>query len=119
MVRLRGFARGVYALECTRRFCVASMKTRLNLASQPFRNRALPWTVTAIISIASVLALIFILRATFQTNAQAQSIERDVKNMQSQADAVKRRAEDVKESLTADQLRTLKAAHALVDRKRF
>ncbi len=95
------------------------MKTRLNLATQPFRNRALPWTVTAVVTIFSILALVLILRATFQQNAQAQAVERDVKSMQSEADTARRRAEEVKNILTPDQQRTLKAAHALVDRKRF
>ncbi len=95
------------------------VKTRLNLATQPFRNRALPWTVTAVVTIFSILALVLILRATFQQNAQAQAVERDVKSMQSEADTARRRAEEVKNILTPDQQRTLKAAHALVDRKRF
>src|SRR3989442_8779083 len=95
------------------------IKTRLNLASQPFRNRALPWTVTTVITLVSLVALIFILRATFQANAQAQSVERDVRNMQAQADAVKQHAEAVKSALTLEQQRTVKSAHALVDRKRF
>ncbi len=95
------------------------MKTRLNLATQPFRNRALPWTVTAVVTIFSIVALVLILRATFQQNAQAQAVERDVKSMQSEADTARRRAEEVKNILTPDQQRTLKAAHALVDRKRF
>jgi Tfp pilus assembly protein PilN len=95
------------------------VKTRLNLASKPFRNRALPWTITLIITLFSIFALIFVLRATFQENAQAQSVERDVKGLQSDADTIKRRAEEVKSILTPEQQRTLKAAHALVDRKRF
>jgi hypothetical protein len=95
------------------------VKTRLNLASQPFRNRALPWTVTTIITIGSIVALILIVRASFQTNAQAQSVEYDVRKMQTQADALRRRAEEVRSAFTPEQLRTLKAAHTLVDRKRF
>jgi len=95
------------------------VKTRLNLATQPFRNRALPWTITAVVTIFSILALVLILRATFQQNAEAQTVERDVRSMQSEADVLSRRAEEVKNILTPDQQRTLKAAHALVDRKRF
>jgi len=95
------------------------VNTRLNLASRPFRNRALPWTLTTVITIASLLALVFILRASFQTSAQAQIVESDVKKMQAQADTLKRKAEEVKSALTPEQQRTLKAAHALIDRKRF
>jgi hypothetical protein len=59
--------------------------TKLNLSSNPFRNRALPWTVTAIITVFSVIALIFIVKATFQTNAQAQTAAHDVANCASKA----------------------------------
>jgi Tfp pilus assembly protein PilN len=95
------------------------MKTRLNLASQPFRNRGLPWTVTAVITAVSLLALVLIVRSTFQWNAQAQSIQRDIKDLQSRSDVKKRQADELKAALTPDQKRTLRAAHALVDRKRF
>jgi Tfp pilus assembly protein PilN len=95
------------------------VKTRLNLASQPFRNRALPWTITAVISIVSILALIFIARATVQTNASAQSVQRDVAALQKQTQTLSRRTDEVKSALTPEQVRTLKSAHVLVDRKRF
>ena len=34
------------------------MSTRLNLASKPFRNRVLPWTVTALVAIVDCGALV-------------------------------------------------------------
>ena len=95
------------------------MRTRLNLANRPFRNRALPWTITSVITIVSLLALVLILRATFQWDAQAQTVEKDVKNFQVQSEAKKRQADELKAALTPEQQRTLKAAHAFVDRKRF
>jgi Tfp pilus assembly protein PilN len=95
------------------------VKTRLNLASQPFRNRALPWTVTTVISIASIVALILIVRATVQTNAAAQAVQRDVTELQKQTQALARRTEEVKGALTPEQVRTLRSAHVLVDRKHF
>ena len=54
------------------------MITKLNLSSTPFRNRALPWTVTAIVTLFSVIALVFIAKWTFDTNAKAQAAGRDV-----------------------------------------
>lgn len=95
------------------------MKTRLNLASQPFRNRALPWTVTTVISIVSIIAFVLIVRATVQTNAKAQSVEHNVTELQKQTQALARRDEEIKIALTPEQVRTLKSAHMLVDRKRF
>jgi len=45
------------------------MSAKLNLSSNPFRNRVLPWTVTAFVALLSVVALLFIAQSTFQTNA--------------------------------------------------
>ena len=95
------------------------MTTRLNLSSRPFRNRGLPWTVTAIVTLASVVALIFIARSTFQTNAQAQAAQNEVADLRRRTDALKHQAEAIKIALTPKQQRALKSAHSLVDRKRF
>jgi Tfp pilus assembly protein PilN len=95
------------------------MTSKLNLASNPFRNRALPWTVTALVAIASILGLLFIAQSTFRTNAKIQETERDVANLRKDNDALMKHAKDVEVALTADQKRDLKYSHALVDRKRF
>jgi len=93
--------------------------TKLNLSSSPFRNRALPWTVTAIVTLFSVIALVFIAKWTFDTNAQAQAATRDVAQLCAQADGLNKRAEEIKSTLTPEQQRALKSAHTLVDRKQF
>ena len=95
------------------------VSVKLNLASQPFRNRALPWTITAVVTVASLLALVLIVRASMKTNAEASQIERDVNNLRQQAKDLQLHAEEIKEALTPEQLQTLQAAHTLVDRKRF
>jgi Tfp pilus assembly protein PilN len=95
------------------------VSANLNLASQPFRNRTLPWTVTAIVALVSLVALFFIMQSSVQTNAQADIVERDVKGLQEQADALKAQAEKVKETLTPEQAQSLEAAHTLADRKHF
>ena len=95
------------------------MSTRLNLASEPFGNRALPWTLTAVVAVGSLIALVFILQATSQTNAQVENVQRDVTSLQQKMAGLKQQAEQVKSALTPDQLQTLRAAHTLVDRKRF
>ena len=95
------------------------MTTKLNLASNPFRNRAVPWTVTTVITVASIVALLFIARSTVQTNAQVQSTQRDVAELQKQSQTLNRHAEEIKTALTPEQQRSLKSAHTLVDRKRF
>lgn len=95
------------------------MITKLNLASDPFRNRALPWTVTAIITLFSVLALFFIAKWTFDTNTRAQAASRDVAALKQQTEAMKQRAEAIKTALAPEQQRSLQSTHTLVNRKKF
>jgi len=95
------------------------MTAKLNLASNPFRNRALPWTVTAVITLVSIVALVLIAKSTIQTNREAQKAHLDVADLQKRAAEYNQRSEAIKTALTPDQQRTLKSAHTLVDRKRF
>ncbi len=95
------------------------MTTKQNLASNPFRNRALPWTVTGAITLVSIVALIFIARSTVLTNQQAKKAELDVAELQKKDAGLKQRADEIKTAMTPEQKRTLKSAHTLVDRKRF
>jgi len=95
------------------------MPTKLNLASKPFNNRALPWVATFGVIFISLVSLIFIVRGTRQVEAQAYSIQNDINNLGQQAQTLRQKAEAVKNSLTPEQLQTLDAAHTLVDRKHF
>ena len=95
------------------------MTAKLNLASKPFRNRALPWTVAIIVSLASLIALILIAKSTVQTNAKVATTQSDVTKLQKDITALNQRAEAVKTALTPEQQKVLKSAHLLVDRKRF
>jgi Tfp pilus assembly protein PilN len=91
----------------------------LNLASNPFRNRTLPWTVAAIVACVSVVALIFTVSAFRQTRDRAVSVERDVRGLRTEESSLRAKATAVTQSLTPDQLRTLEAAHGLIDRRNF
>jgi Tfp pilus assembly protein PilN len=95
------------------------MSTKLNLATNPFRNRVLPWTVTGLITVFSIVALIFIAQSTFRTNAKIVSTQRDVADLRNQLDTISKKAKAVEIALTPEQKRELKYAHGLVDRKRF
>src|SRR2546423_4442590 len=95
------------------------MITNLNLSSNPFRNRVLPWTVTTIITVFSMVSLLFIAKWTFETNAKAQAASRDVADLRGQVEALNKRADDIKAALPPDQQRALKSAHILVSRKQF
>lgn len=95
------------------------MPTKLNLASKPFSNRSLPWAVATVIIAVSLISLVFIVRATRQASAQADSVQNDINNLSRQEHDLRQQAQAVKNSLTTAQLQTLGAAHTLVDRKHF
>ena len=95
------------------------MSTRLNLASKPFRNRVLPWTVTILVAISSLAALLFIAQATFRMYSNVSATQKDVNQLRSELDAMLRKQKAVEIALTPDQKRELKYAHGLVDRKGF
>ena len=95
------------------------MTAKLNLASNPFRNRALPWTVAIIVSLASLIALILIAKSTIQTKAKVTATQSDVTRLQKDIGALNQRADAIKTALTPEQQKALKSAHGLVDRKRF
>ena len=95
------------------------MPTKLNLASKPFSNRSLPWVVTTMIVVVSLVCLVFIVRATGRANAQAAAVQKDINDLNQQELALRKQADLIKKSLTPEQLQTLAAAHTLVDRKHF
>jgi Tfp pilus assembly protein PilN len=95
------------------------VSTNLNLASRPFRNRAFPWTVTAIIAIASLAALVLIVSRAGETNRKAVAVANDVNTLRAQAEELKKRAEAVRAALTPEQRQLRDAAETLVERKRF
>ena len=95
------------------------MPTKLNLASKPFSNRSLPWVVTAVVILVSLVSLVFIVRATSRSNTQAAAVQKDITNLKQQELELRKQSDAIKISLTPQQLQTLSAAHTLVDRKHF
>ena len=57
------------------------MIPRLNLASDPFRNRALPWTIAAVVSLVSLFALVYVLSEYRRVNAESASADQQVATM--------------------------------------
>ena len=95
------------------------MIEHLNLSSQPFRNRTLPWALAAVIALVSVAAMVFALGEYQKTRARAGSVEQDVRGLRTERDALRAQAETVNNLLTEDQRRTLEAAHLITGRKNF
>lgn len=95
------------------------MISRLNLASDPFRNRALPWTVAAAVSAASLVALVLVLGSYNKVRAEADLSEKQVQTMRDQQKELDRQAESIRQNIPAEQRQPLEAARALVSRKGF
>lgn len=95
------------------------MIENLNLASQPFRNRALPWTVATIVALFSVVVLALTLSSWRGTHARTLVVESDVRGLRAEADELRKQAGEINSSLSDDERRALDAAHLIVDRKNF
>ena len=95
------------------------MISRLNLASDPFRNRALPWTVAAAVSAVSLVVLVFVLARYGEARAEADVSDRQVQAMRTQQREFDRQAEAVRQTIPEEQRPPLEAARALVSRKGF
>jgi Tfp pilus assembly protein PilN len=93
--------------------------TKLNLASQPFRNRALPWIITAIITGASLLALFLIISESRAANARADTVASSMETLRKQEAELIQKKDDINKALAPEQKQLLDAAHILVDRKQF
>ena len=95
------------------------MISRLNLASRPFRNRTLPWTTAVVVSLASLLVIVYVLTEGSRARAQADASERTVAQMREERKLIEQQAAAVRQELPPDQAEVLEAAHALVGRKTF
>src|SRR5258708_6706442 len=95
------------------------MTAKLNLASNPFRNGAVHWPVAVIVTVASFIALVLIAKSTIQTSAKVATTQTDVTRLQNDITALNKQAEAINTAFTPEQKKTLKSAHALVDRKKF
>lgn len=93
--------------------------SRLNLASHPFRNRTLPWTVAAVVACVSLVALFFILAESRRARQQADTAQAAVEDLRKERAQMQEQAEAVRQSVPPEQLKTLEAAHLLVERKSF
>lgn len=95
------------------------MNNSLNLASKPFSNRLLPWTVTTIILFVSLVGLVMVFQLTTSAREEAALLEAEINSLKKREHDLLDAAKTVKSSFTGDQQQALPAAHALVDRKAF
>jgi Tfp pilus assembly protein PilN len=95
------------------------VSNRLNLASKPFTNRALPWVVTVAMVAFSIVALAVVAQLTSESNAKAAVVQKEISGLNQQLQALQKDAEQVTNALTTEQIQSLRSANSLVDRKRF
>ena len=95
------------------------MTSNLNLASQPFTNRLLPWLLTVVVLFVSVIGLLGVVHYTLQANRESEAIRVEINNLRTQEKGLLDDAKKVKALMTQEQLQALEAAHQLVDRKGF
>lgn len=95
------------------------MITELNLASQPFRNRALPWAVAVSVALVSLIAFVFVVVEWTEMRAQADRAERDVAELRLQVETLRRQAAEVRDALSRDDVVALESAHLVIARKSF
>lgn len=95
------------------------MSNSLNLASKPFSNRVLPWLLTAVVLLVSLVGLVLVVQLTRAANKQAEVAQAEINTLRQREQALLETAKQVKNSFTPDQQQALPAAHELVDRKGF
>jgi Tfp pilus assembly protein PilN len=95
------------------------VNSSLNLASRPFSNRVLPWALTAIVLVVSVIGLVIVVRLTTVANRQAAAIQVENNALKQQEKALIDAANAVKQEMTREQQQAVPAAHKLIDRKKF
>ena len=91
----------------------------LNLAHRPFRNRALPWTLIAIVGVMSLAWLVYSVSSERGVQAEMRVIERDMTALREQTRRIEIENARRAEAIPPADLQSLQDAHRLIDRKSF
>lgn len=91
----------------------------LNIASEPFRNRTLPWLVALVVALISLVALVYVVGESRAATARYKANQVEAERLKRKEQELKTIANQVELSLTPEQKRLLAASHQLVDRKYF
>ncbi len=95
------------------------MINRLNLASKPFRNRTLPWLLSAGILIISLFFFIFLYAQSQNVRTEAELVKASSLEIEQELKVYQEKEQQVKQQLTPGQQQLLIAAHKLVIQKQF
>lgn len=120
---LRLFRLGVYAshVGCSSETSrgIPLVKSNLNLASKPFNNRVLPWMLTVVVLFVSIVGLFLVVVLTTGANRESTKVQAEINELKQKEESLLKNAQAVQQSLSPQQQESLRAAHALIDRKVF
>ena len=95
------------------------MITKLNLATNPFRNRVLPYLLAGLMLVVSAVAGVFSLARLNENKKQNELLATAIQERQAEIARLKGEGEKVQQLLTPDQKALLSASHKLVANKTF
>lgn len=95
------------------------MINKLNLASQPFRNRTLPYLIALLLLASAVAGAVLSFADLRKTTADNEIAKSDIAGMNTELQALKDKGTLVQQALTPEQSALLIAAHKLVANKSF
>jgi Tfp pilus assembly protein PilN len=105
------------AVSAIREFSIVI--NRLNLSSDPFRNRTIPWVLCAGILLVSVFVAIFIYAQWSKVKAEAEMVRTNSQLADDDLKKYQEQEQKVAQELTPQQKQLLIASHKLVLRKQF
>jgi DNA recombination-dependent growth factor C len=92
---------------------------KLNLSSNPFRNRTLPWLLSLCLLVASAIGFVWCFTVWSAAQADEALVKSSTEQMELEIKELESKTQQVQQSLTEDQRQTLVASHKLVARKGF
>lgn len=95
------------------------MITKLNLSSNPFRNRTLPYVLALVLVAFSVAGAVLCFSRLNDIQTRNEIAKKDLQEMQTEVARLNNEGEKIQQQLTPDQRALLIAAHKLVANKEF
>lgn len=95
------------------------MINKLNLATNPFRNRVLPYLMAALLLVVSAIGGVYCLARLNDNNKQNELLAKAIQERQADIQRLKGEGEKVQQLLTPEQKALLSASHKLVANKTF
>ncbi len=95
------------------------MINKLNLSTNPFRNRTLPYVLTLLLLATAVGGTVLAFASLSDTNKRNELVKTEISDMNTRLQSLKDKGSLVQQQLTPEQKSLLVAAHKLVANKSF